>query len=322
MEQNRTPNMSNNEIPLKQKTIKGFLWGGMANGVQQVLALLFGIVLGRVLIPEDVGIVGILTIFSAVSAAFMESGFVSALTIKKDVKHADYNAVYWLCITIGATLYLLLFFAAPFIADFYEIPVLATVARVSFLNFFISSFGIAHSAYLNRNLLVRERALSTTAAVFIGGICGITTALYGLGYWSLVIQNLTYCIVASSGFFYFSSFRPTLNFNFKSIESMLGYSSKLLITNVVINVNNNFLSSILGKFFPTATVGQFNQANKWNLMGQTFISSINNSLIQPLMTQISQKDESRQTRVFRKLLSFISFVTFPLMFGLSFASNE
>lgn len=314
--------MSNNEIPLKQKTIKGFLWGGMANGIQQVLALLFGIVLGRVLMPEDIGIVGILTIFSTVSAAFMESGFVSALTIKKDVTQEDYNAVYWLCIFIGATLYLLLFFAAPFIADFYEIPVLTTVARVSFLNFFISSFGIAHSAYLNRNLLVRERALSTTAAVFIGGICGIATALYGLGYWSLVIQNLTYCIVASSGFFYYSGFRPTLHFNFKPIPSMLGYSSKLLITNVVINVNNNFLTSILGKFFPTATVGQFNQANKWNLMGQTFISSINNSLIQPLMIQISQKDESRQTRVFRKLLSFISFITFPLMFGLSFVSNE
>src|SRR5690606_16622722 len=141
MEYNRTPDMSNNQIPLKQKTIKGFLWGGMANGIQQVFALLFGIVLGRILMPEDMGIVGILTIFSTVSAAFMESGFVSALTIKKDVKHADYNAVYWLCITIGATLYLLLFFAAPFIADFYEIPVLATVARVSFLNFFISSFG-------------------------------------------------------------------------------------------------------------------------------------------------------------------------------------
>ncbi|NGM65749.1 lipopolysaccharide biosynthesis protein [Sphingobacterium sp. SGR-19] len=314
--------MKNNEIPLKQKTIKGFLWGGIANGIQQVFALLFGIVLGRILMPEDMGIVGILTIFSAVSAAFMESGFVSALIIKKNITQDDYNAVHWLCIAIGATLYLLLFFAAPLIADFYEIPILATAARVSFLNFFISSFGIAHSAYLNRNLLLRERALSTTAAVFISGICGVTTAFYGLGYWSLIIQNLTYCIVTSSGFFYYSGFRPTLHFNFKPIQSMFRYSSKLLLTNVFINVNNNFLTSILGKFFPTAIVGQFNQANKWNLMGQTFILSINNSLIQPLMTEISQNDGSRQVRVFRKLLSFVSFITFPLMFGLSFVSNE
>lgn len=314
--------MSNNEIPLKQKTIKGFLWGGLANGIQQVLALLFGIVLGRILMPEDMGIVGILTIFSTVSAAFMESGFGSALMIKKNIKQEDYNAVHWLCIAIGTGLYLVFFIAAPFIADFYDIPALATVARVSFLNFFISSFGIAHSAYLNRNLLMRERALSTTVAVFIGGICGITTAFYGLGYWSLIIQNLAYCIMTSSGFFYYSGFRPTLHFNFKPIQSMFQYSSKLLITNVFININNNFLTSILGKFFPTATVGQFNQANKWNLMGQTFIVSINNSLIQPLMSEISRTDKLRQTRVFRKLLSFVSFITFPLMFCLSFTSHE
>lgn len=316
---------------LKTKTAKGFLWGGLSNGIQQVFALIFGIILGRILLPEDMGIVGILTIFSTIAASLTESGFVSALSIQKEISHKDYNAVFWFCILAGGILYLCLFLLSPLISLFFEIPELTTLSRVSFLNFFISSFGIAHSAYLNRNLQLKERAISTTIAVVIGGIAGTIAALRGMGYWALVIQNLVYCGFVNAGFTYFSAFRPTLSFHFHPIKRLLNYSSKLLVTNIFININNNFLTATLGKYYssttvgdalPTATAGQFNQANKWNLMGQTLILSISNTLIQPLMTEVSQSGEERRTRVFRKLLSFISFITFPVMFGLALISRD
>jgi len=281
--------------------------------------------------PEDMGIVGILTIFSTIAAALTESGFVSALSIQKSISHRDYNAVFWFCIIVGSILYLLLFIASPLISVFFEIPELKNLSRVSFLNFFISSFGIAHSACLNRNLQVRERAISTTIGVVIGGVSGIFAAFLGAGYWALVIQNLVYCTLVNAGFTYFSRFRPTLTFDLQPIRRLLAYSSKLLITNVFININNNFLTATLGKYYATnssdgvlstATAGQYNQANKWNLMGQTFILSISNTLIQPLMTEVSQSDEQRRARVFRKLLAFISFMTFPVMFGLSLISYD
>lgn len=315
---------------LKAKTAKGFLWGGLSNGLQQVIALVFGVVLGRILTPNDMGIVGILTIFSTIAAALTESGFVSALSIRKEIAHRDYNAVFWFCILAGGALYMALFMLSPYISTFFEIPALKTLSRVSFLNFFISSFGIAHSAYLNRHLQIKERALSTGLAVIAGGICGTVAALSGLGYWALVIQNLVYCIAVNAGFTYFSAFRPSLSFDFAPIRPLLAYSSKLLITNVFININNNFLTTTLGKFYtptianapPTATAGQFSQANKWNLMGQTLILSISNSLIQPLMTEVSHSDKQRRTRVFRKLLTFISFITFPMMFGLALIAHD
>ncbi|MCL8000926.1 oligosaccharide flippase family protein, partial [Brucella sp. 21LCYQ03] len=127
------------EESLKKKAAKGFLWGGLSNGAQQVIAAIFGVVLLRILEPKDYGLVGILTIFSAIASALTESGFVSALSIKKDVTEADYNAVFWFCVLLGGGIYVLLYTASPYIANFYELPELGPLAQFSFLNFLISS---------------------------------------------------------------------------------------------------------------------------------------------------------------------------------------
>lgn len=323
------PNTSNTDS-LKNKAAKGFLWGGLSNALQQVFALAFGIILGRILDPEDMGLVGLLTIFSAIASALTESGFVSALSIRKSIAHKDYNAVFWFSIAVGAAIYSLLYLSAPAIAAFFELPQLETLARVSFLNFFISSFGVAHHAYLNRNLRIREKSISTSLAVMLSGIMGAIAAIYGLAYWALVIQNLAYCLIVVIGFSYFSGFRPSFKLDFSPIRSLLAYSSKLVVTNIFVNLNNNFLTTILGKYYTqpadsssnsVAVAGQYNQANKWNLMGQTLILNISNSIIQPLMTEVAE-DSERRTRVFRKILSFISFITFPLLFGLALVAPD
>ncbi|PVH25680.1 lipopolysaccharide biosynthesis protein [Sphingobacterium corticibacter] len=310
------------EESLKKKAAKGFLWGGLSNGVQQVIGLVFGLVLLRVLDPKDYGLVGILTIFSAIASALTESGFVSAISIKKDVSKADYNAVFWFCVLLGAGIYLVLYSVSPFIADFYELAQLEPLSKISFLNFLISSFGVAHSAYLTRNLMVKERSTALLFAVLISNVIGVIAALQGLKYWSLVIQNLTYCVISASLFWYYSHFRPLWRINLRPVKPLLSYSSKLIITNVFFHVNNNFLTAILGKYVPVAQVGQYTSGNKWNLMGQNLILSISNTIIQPLMTEVSHSEEERKIRVFRKLLSFISFITFPLMFGLALIAPD
>ncbi|MFD2598146.1 lipopolysaccharide biosynthesis protein [Sphingobacterium corticis] len=315
-------NISAQEESLKKKAAKGFLWGGLSNGLQQVFGLIFGIVLLRTLSPEDYGLVGILTIFSSIASSLTESGFVSAISIKKDVTKADYNAVFWFCIFLGAFIYMLLFLLSPVIADFYEIPALALLAQVSFLNFFISSFGVAHSANLTRNLRIKERANANIVAVFVGGILAIAVAFAGWGYWALVVQNLSYCLVYVLLSWRYSSFRPSFQINLAPVKPMLAYSNKLIITNVFFHLNNNFLSAVLGKYVPIAQVGQYNSANRWNLTVQSFTLSISNMIIQPLMTEASQSGEERRIRVFRKLLSFISFITFPSMFGLALIAPD
>lgn len=128
------------EQSLKDKTAKGLFWGGVSNGVQQILALLFGIFLSRILSPGDYGMVGMLTIFTGFANALQESGFSAALTNKLDIKHEDYNSVFWFNIVVGIGLYVILFFSAPLIAVFFDQPDLLWVSRIVFLSFFVWLF--------------------------------------------------------------------------------------------------------------------------------------------------------------------------------------
>ena len=145
------------EQSLKEKTAKGLFWGGLSNGVQQLLNLFFGIFLSRILNAEDYGMVGMLSIFSLIAGSLQESGFTAALANKRDISHKDYNAVFWFSTGLSACLYLILFLCAPLIAEFYHTPELTALARYTFLGFFVASLGIAHSAYLFRNLMVKQK---------------------------------------------------------------------------------------------------------------------------------------------------------------------
>ena len=186
--------MSENQS-LKEKTAKGLFWGGFSNGIQQLLNLLFGIFLARLLTPSDYGMVGMLAIFSLIASSIQESGFTAALVNKKEVTHNDYNAVFWFNAAISLSLYLLLFLCAPLIADFYDTPELTPLARYSFIGFFIASLGISHSAYLLRNLMVKQRALSSVIGLTVSGITGVTLAYFGFSYWGIATQSIVYVTI-------------------------------------------------------------------------------------------------------------------------------
>ena len=157
------------ESSLKERTARGLFWGGLSGGVQQLLALVIGICLARRLAPGDYGIVAMLTVFSLLAWNLQESGFTSAIGIKKNITHADYNAVFWFSVGVSILLYIVLFLAAPAIAAFNRTPELTLLARVSFLGFVISSFSVVQSAYLFRNLMVKQRMIASFVAVCAGG---------------------------------------------------------------------------------------------------------------------------------------------------------
>lgn len=309
------------EESLKTKTAKGIFWGGMSNGLQQLLNLIFGIFLGRLLSPSDYGMVGMLTIFSLIAGSLQESGFTAALANKKEVSHKDYNAVFWFSVFVSGTLYICLFLAAPAIALFYNTPELTPLARYSFLGFFISSLGTAHFAKLFREMKVKQRTIATFTALCISGILGVTLAFLGYSYWGIATQNLCYILVTTGFFWYYSGWRPTFQLDFGPIREMIGFSCKILATNIFNHINNNVFSVVLGKFFDEKAVGYYNQGNKWNTMGQNLISGMVNSVAQPVLAQV-QDDTERQLRVFRKMLKFTGFIAFPVMFGLSIISQE
>ena len=309
------------EASLKDKTAKGLLWGGLSNGIQQLLNLFFGIFLARLLTPADYGMVGMLTIFSLIAGSIQESGFISAIINKKHIKHEDYNAVFWFSIFTSLCLYTVLFFCAPLIAQFFHQSELSALARYSFIGFVISSTGIAHSAYLYKNLIVKQRAILNIIALIISGFIGVTMAYNGFSYWSIPTQNISYISTVMIGYRFISPWQPTYSFNFKPLKDMIAFSSKMLATNIFNHINNNIFSIILGKFYSEKEVGYYNQANKWNFMGHSLISGMIHSVAQPVLTKISD-DKERQLSIFRKMIRFTAFISFPAMFGLSLIAPE
>lgn len=296
-------------------------WSGINNGAMQLLNLMFGIVTSRILNDTDYGMVGMLSIFSLIAASLQESGFTSALANKKDIRHEDYNAVFWFSCGISVTIYLILFFCAPLIADFYGNEKLIPLARYSFLGFVISSLGISQNAYLFRNLMVKQKTIASISGLAVSGIVGIIMACLGCSYWSIATQSIVYISVLNICLWSFSPWRPSLNISFKPLKGMVNFSAKLMVTNIFNHFNNNLFSIILGKYYSEKEVGQFNQANKWNYMGHSFISSMVGSVAQPMFNQVGN-DLTRQQRVFRKMLRFTSFVAFPAMLGLSLIAPE
>ena len=306
---------------LKEKTAKGLLWGGISNGLQQLLSLLIGIFLARLLTQADYGLVGVLTVFSAIASALQEGGFISALNKKKEVSHQDYNAVFWCSTLCSVCLYVLLYLAAPFIAHFYYEPVLTPLSRYLFLGFVISSLNIAPRAWMFRNLKVKETSVITICSIIVSGIIGITMAANGFAFWGIATQTIAYVTCMTVLCYAYTRWHPTLPVDFTPIREMIGFSSKLIITNVFNIINNNLFSNVLGKFYSMSVVGNFSQANKWNQMGHNLITNMLYGVAQPVFTKI-EDDKERQLRVLRKMLRFTAFISFPAMFGLSLVSKE
>ncbi len=306
---------------LKEKTAKGLFWGGLSNGVQQVLNLIFGIFLARLLSQSDYGMIGMLTIFSALAGSLQEGGFISALNRKGNVSHKDYNAVFWTNTVIGSLMYAILFFCAPLIARFYGIPELTWLARFIFIGLFISTLGIVPSAIMYREMKVREQAIISFVTLVISGIIGVTLATCGFAYWGIAIQTVTYVSISVCMRYYFTRFKPTLPVDFSPVKEMIGFSSKLIVTNIFNVINSNIFPILLGKLYTPREVGNYTQANKWNNMGSALVGSMVGGIAQPVFAR-TDGDPVRQKRVFRKLLRFTAFVSFPAMFGLALVAKE
>ena len=306
---------------LKQQTAKGLFWGGISNLVMQGLNLILGIILARKLMPADYGMVGLLLIFSNVAGAIQESGFTAALVNKKTINHDDYNAVFWFNVLIGVCLYVLLFFCAPLIAQFFHLPSLTDLARFSFLSIVLSSLGVAHNAMLIKRLRVKQNVMVQMTSLVLSGAIGVFMAYRGMAYWGLATQTLTYVAGVMIGRWIFSGWHPTFSINFRPLRSMLAFSLKMLASNLVTQLNNNILTIILGRCYNEREVGHFNQANKWSYMGSYSLQAMVNGVAQPVLKEV-EGDPSRQQRIFRKMLRFTAFVSMPCMFGLSLVAPE
>lgn len=306
---------------LKDKTAKGFMWGALNSGSMQVLNAVFGIVLARKLDQADYGLIGMLTIFTLIANSLQDSGFVTALTNKHDATHRDYNSVFWFNIAVSLGIYILFFFCAPFIADFFNEPILTDLSRYYFISFFIASFSIVPRAILFRKIMQKQLAIMAIISLLTSGTVGIVMAYNDMAYWGLATQTIIFNLMVSIISWIFSHWRPSTQISFRPIREMFGFSSKMLITSIFNQINNNIFSLVLGKIYTKIEVGTYTQANKWNTMGSSTITGMVQGVAQPTFVEMGD-DTERLQRAFSKMLRFTCFISFPVMFGLSLVAPE
>ena len=310
------------EHTLKEQTAKGLLWSGVNNAAQQVVGLMFGIVMARWLLePEDYGMVAMIAVFSLIASTLQNSGFRTALINQAEVRREDYNSVFWFNIIVGGALYVVLFLCAPLIARYYHTPELTALSRYAFLSFVFASFGTAQAGWLIKHMQMKQIAQTGIVAVVSSSVAGVVLALLGCRYWSLATQNIVFIGVNTALLWYHSDWRPTWHIDMGPVKRMFTFSVKILVSSIATQINSNVMNILLGRFYHPQTVGYYNQAYQWNYKCYSLVQGMVMQVDQPVLVGLNNERE-RQLAVFRKLVRFTAFIAFPLLFGFALVAHE
>ena len=303
-------------MSLKQKTFKGVIWSAVERFSTQGVQFLFGILLARLLTPNDYGMIAMLTIFMAVSQTFIDSGFGNALIRKPDRNEADKATVFFFNIFMAAACYGVIFLGAPFVAKFYNMPQLSDILRILAINLIIQAFGSIQRLNLTIDLNFKTLAKVSLIGAIVGGTAGLTCAYNGLGVWSLVVQQMVTTSTRVVLFWALVHWRPKTFFNKKSFKNMFGFGSKLLISGLLNTLYENVYDLIIGKVFSAGTLGNYSRASHFANFPSSNITGIFQRVTYPVLSKI-QNDPEKLRLGYLKFLNMATLVIFPLMIGLA-----
>ncbi|WP_320052893.1 lipopolysaccharide biosynthesis protein [uncultured Acetobacteroides sp.] len=301
---------------LKEKTINGLFWSSLERFSIQGIQFVIGIILARLLTPSDFGIIGMLSIFLAISQSFIDSGFSNALIRKIDRTQTDYSTVFYFNIIVGLVFYSILFFTAPLIALFYNTPILIPITRFIAITLLLNSLTVVQRAHLSAFVDFKTQAKASVIAVIISGSVGVWMAYNSYGVWSLVLQYVLNVFINSLLLWFFTKWRPSLVFSTKSFVELFSYGSRLLVSGLLDTIYRNVYTIVIGKRFAAQELGFYTRADQFAQFPSSNISGIVGRVTFPILSGI-QHDDERLRIVYRKYLKLSAFVVFPLMIGLA-----
>jgi Membrane protein involved in the export of O-antigen and teichoic acid len=301
---------------LKQKTTKGLFWSSVERFSNQGVSFVFSIILARLLAPSDFGIVAMIGIFFAVAQSFVDSGFSNALVRKTDRREEDLSTCFYFNIGVGIVAYIVLFLIAPFIADFYNQPILSPIIRITGLGVVLNSLCVVQQALFTIRIDFKSQAKVTLSATIISGIVGVVLAYLEYGVWALVWQGVVMSLVRMGLLWLMSKWRPKAGFSKDSFHYLFGYGSKLLASGLLDTIYNNIYPIVIGKFYTPAQLGNYSRALTFAQLPSSNITSILQRVTFPVLSTI-QDDMPRLQTDYRRLLKLSAFIVFPLMMGLA-----
>lgn len=301
---------------LKNKTVKGTVWSSLDAFLGQGITFLVGLVLARLLSPEEYGLIAIITIFISVFTSIVDSGFSNALIRKQDATEVDYNTVFYTNLVISAVLSTALFFGAPLIADFFARPQLTPLTQAMSSIVVINAFSIVQNIRLTKNIDFKTKTKVSLIASVASGIIGIAMAFSGFGVWSLVAQQISKQLLNSVFLWVFNKWLPKLIFSWKSFKEMFDFGWKLLVSGLINTIWTEIYQVVIGKFYQPQTLGQYTRAQQFSSIFSSNLTSIIQRVSYPVLSQL-QDDKERLKSGYKRIIKITMLVSFVLMLGLA-----
>lgn len=293
----------------KKKILSGIVWQYFQRIGNQLIHFVVSLILARILMPEDFGIIALLGVFITISNIFIDSGFGNALIQRKEIDDVDTSSVFYLNVLVSLIIYCIVFFIAPVVSKFYEMPELTNLLRVLALQIVIMSFACVQQSILVRHMKFKYNFYISILSVIVSSAFGLSLAYSGKGVWSIVFSQLTAQLTTCLGLWYFVAWRPKLVFSWKRIKTLFSYGSRILAGSIINVIYNNIYNLVIGKRYSPIDLGFYNRGQ---LLPTTVIDTAStsfNSVLFPALSSV-QDDKVRYKALIRKSAKMISFIVF------------
>lgn len=297
---------------VKKQLVSGLLWNALEKFLLQGVTFFIGIILARLLSPSDFGLIGMLSVFLLIINAFVNSGLNSALVQKHNCSSLDFSTVFTVNLVIAIMGAVILYFAAPYIADFYHEPLLTPITRVLGINVILGALNIVHRSQLTIKVDFKSLAQINVINTIVGGTIGIVMAYTGFGVWSLVGQSMASTLSGMILLPIYSKWKPSIRFSKQSFKQLFGYGSKLLVTSIYSVIINNISTLFIGRTYSSKDLGFYTKANQTPNTISSFIYGILGTVTFPVMSEIKE-DKERMLRLYKKALFTTALFVFPVM---------
>lgn len=305
---------------LKNKTKKGLAWSMIERFATQGVQFLFGIILARLLSPDDYGIIAMPLVFLAIAQCIIDSGFSTALIRKPELTEDDLSTAFYFNIGIGILCYAVLFFSSPLIADFYHTPILSSLLKVTALAVLFNPLCAVQQAILTRKIDFKTQAIVSLSGAVVSGIVGLYMAYNGFGVWSLVFQQVGGYVMRTILLWILGKWKPKRKWSWESFHYLWGFGSKMLGSGLLDTIYNNIYPIVIGKYFSAQDLGNYTRAQQFSSLPSSNVTGVLQRVTFPVLSSIQNEDE-RLAKNYRKILKLSAFLVFPMMLMLSAIAN-
>lgn len=296
----------------KKKVLSGFAWKFAERIVSQGIKLALSVILARLLMPAEYGTIAMIAVFITISDVFVSAGFTSSLIQKKDSDNLDFSTMFYCSMVLAAVIYVVIYFAAPYIAIFYNMPALTQITRVYAIILFLNSFYSIQSAWVSRHMVFKKFFFVTSIGTFLSGVIGVIMAYKGYGVWALIGQALSNVSINIIVMNCIIAWRPRLEFSWKRAKSLMNYGSKILAASLIGSVCNEMRQLLVGKFYSASDLAFFNRGKTFPSLVYYNVDSTINTVLFPAMSNHSD-DPERVKQLTRRTIRTSSYVMFFCM---------